>query len=284
MATQKVWLITGAAKGFGLEFVKAALASGDKVIATVRSQPEQLAATLHHPPDLFIVQMDVTNEAQVQAAVQEGIAHFGRLDVVINNAGYGLIGGIEEATDAETRRQYDTNVFGLLRVTRAVLPTLRQQQSGHLINISSLFSYDARAGVALYGSTKFAVRGISQGLAVELAPFGIHVTDVAPGLFSTEFVSSDSYALIGHPIADYGETPVGQLRTNIAHYHKSQPGDPQKLAQLVVQLVAAAQPPLHLPIGQDAVDLYQQSVAKLKQEITPWLAQATSTDHVAAGA
>lgn len=284
MSSKKVWLVTGAAKGFGLEFVKAALGMGDQVIATVRSKPEQLARTLHHPADLFIVLMDVTDEIQVKAAVQQGVDHFGRLDVVINNAGYGLMGGIEEATDAEVRKQYDTNVFGLLNVTRAVLPTLRKQRSGHIINISSLLGYDVSAGLALLGSTKFAVRGLSQGLAVELAPFGIHVTDVAPGLFSTEFISSDSYATIGNPIADYNETPVGELRTNIGQFHKAQPGDPQKLAQVVVQLVASAHPPLHLPIGQDAVAMYQQSVAKLAAEITPWLTLATSTDHVKAQA
>lgn len=284
MASKKVWLVTGAAKGFGLEFVKAALESGDQVIATVRSQPEQLAQTLHHPADLFIVLMDVTDETQVKAAVQQGIDHFGRLDVVINNAGYGLIAGVEEATDAEARKQYDTNVFGLLNVTRAVLPTLRKQKSGHIINISSLFGYDAWAGLGLYGSTKFAVEGISQGLAVDLAPFGIHVTAVAPGLFSTEFLSSESYAVTGNPIADYDETPVGQIRAGIGQFHKTQPGDPKKLAQVVVQLVASENPPVHLPIGKDAVDLYQQNVAKTQQELAGWLAAATSTDHAKADA
>lgn len=222
MATKKVWLVTGAAKGFGLEFVKAALSLGDQVIATVRSKPEQLADTLNHPADLFIVLMDVTNEAQVKAAVAQGVEHFGRLDVVINNAGYGLIAGVEEATDAEVRKQYDTNVFGLLNVTRAALPTLRKQKSGHIINISSLFGYDAWAGLGIYGSTKFAVEGISQGLAVDLAPFGIHVTAVAPGLFSTEFLSSESYATTSNPIVEYNETPVGQMRAGISQFHKNQ--------------------------------------------------------------
>jgi NAD(P)-dependent dehydrogenase (short-subunit alcohol dehydrogenase family) len=152
MKTQKVWFITGASRGFGLEIARAALAVSDQVVATVRSQPAQLAATLHNHLDLYVVQMDVTQEDQVQVAVKQGIARFGWLDVLVNNAGFGMVGAIEEATDAEVCQQYDTNVFGLLNVTRAVLPHLRQQKSGRIINISSLFGYDAVPGWGLSGS------------------------------------------------------------------------------------------------------------------------------------
>ncbi|HEY9826655.1 MAG TPA: SDR family oxidoreductase, partial [Stenomitos sp.] len=174
MKTQKVWFITGASRGFGLEIARAALASGDHVVATVRSKPEQLATALHNHPDLYVVQMDITQEDQVQAAVKQGVARFERIDVLVNNAGFGMVTAIEEASDTEVRNLYETNVFGLLNVTRAVLPYLRQQTSGHIINISSLFSYDAVPGWGLYGSTKFAIEGLSKGLAVELAPLGIH--------------------------------------------------------------------------------------------------------------
>ncbi|WP_210521306.1 SDR family NAD(P)-dependent oxidoreductase [Hymenobacter terricola] len=279
MYTQKVWLVTGAGKGFGFEITKAALAAGDKVIASVRSKPGQLAAALEHHPALFIVQMDVTNEAQVQAAVASGVAHFGHLAVVVNNAGYGMVAAIEEATDAEARRQYDTNVFGVLNVIRAVLPVLRQQQSGHIINISSLYAYGVLPGWALYGSTKFAIEGISQGLSAELEPFGIHVTAVAPGLFSTDFLSAESFVTTSHPIAEYDATTVGQMRAGSAQFHGQQPGDPKKLAQVIVQLAHTEQPPVHLPIGRDAVDMYQKNAASTAQEIAAWLPVSTRTDR-----
>ena len=278
MKMQKVWFITGASRGFGLEIAKAALAAGDQVVATVRSNPAQLAAVLDNHPDLYVVPMDVTQEDQVQAAVQQSIARFDRIDVLVNNAGYGMITAIEEATDAEVRKQYDTNVFGLLNVTRAVLPYLRQQKSGHVINISSLFGYDVVPGWSLYGSTKFAVEGLSKGLAVELAPLGIHVTTVAPGLFTTDFLSTDSYVAAKTIIDDYQAT-VGRMRSGADALHGNQPGDPKKFAQVMIQLANTEHPPLHLPVGKDAVDFYQNNAAKMAQEIEAWLPVSTSTDH-----
>lgn len=278
MKTQKVWFITGASRGFGLEIARAALAAGDRVVATVRSQPGQLASDLHNHPDLYVVQMDVAQEDQVQVAVQQGITRFGRVDVLVNNAGYGIVTAIEEATDAEVRKQYDTNVFGLLNVTRAVLPYLRQQKSGRIINISSLFGYDAVPGWGLYGSTKFAVEGISKGLAIELAPLGIHVTVVAPGLFTTDFLSTESYVVGKTIINDYQET-VGPMRSGADALHRNQPGDPKKFAQVIVQLANTDRPPLHLPVGKDAVAMYQNNAAKMAEDIEAWLPVATSTDH-----
>ncbi|MDB5089594.1 MAG: NADP-dependent 3-hydroxy acid dehydrogenase YdfG, partial [Mucilaginibacter sp.] len=194
MKKQKVWFITGASKGFGLEIAKAALAAGDKVVATVRSNADGLRSKLQQDNEVLVVSLDVTNEQQVKEGVQNAISRFGHIDVLVNNAGYGLLGATEEASDEEVRKQYDTNVFGLLNVTRAVLPHMRSQHSGHIINISSLFGYTASApGFGLYGSTKFAVEGISEGLALEVKPLGIHVTAAAPGLFSTNFTSPDAY-------------------------------------------------------------------------------------------
>ncbi|MCC5668551.1 SDR family NAD(P)-dependent oxidoreductase [Nostoc sp. CHAB 5784] len=278
MQTQKVWFITGASRGFGLEIARAALAAGDQVVATVRSQPAQLATTLHNHPDLYVVQMDVTQENQVQVAVEQGIAHFGRVDILVNNAGYGIVTAIEEATDAEVRKLYDTNVFGVLNVTRAVLPYLRQQKSGRIINISSLFSYDAVPGWGLYGSTKFAVEGLSKGLAIELAPLGIHITAVAPGLFTTDFLSTESYVAAKTIIPDY-ETTVGPMRSGADALHGHQPGDPKKLAQMILQLANTDRPPLHLPVGKDAIAMYRSNAAKMAQEIEAWLPVAISTDH-----
>lgn len=278
MKTQKVILVTGASKGFGLEIAKTALATGDKVIATVRSKADQLAASLNNDPNLLVVTMDVTNEAQVKAAVAEGLLRFGKIDVVINNAGYGIVTAIEEATDAEVKAQYDTNVFGLLNVLRAALPHLRAQRSGHIINVSSLFGFDAIPGWALYGSTKFAVEGISKGLAVELEPLNIKVTVVEPGLFSTEFLSAESYSASKNIIADYATT-VGPMRAGADQLHGNQPGDPKKLAQVVVDIAHNDNPPLHLPIGKDAVGMYKANAEKTSKEIDQWIEVSTSTDH-----
>lgn len=279
MKNEKVWFITGASKGFGLEIAKAALASGDKVVATVRRNPEQLYTALNSVPALFVVQLDVTNEKEVEAGIKKAVAHFGQIDVVVNNAGYGMVTAIEEATDEETRKQYDTNVFGLLNIVRNVLPFLRKQRSGHIINLSSLFGYGAITGWALYGSTKFAVEGISSGLALELAPFGIKVTAVAPGLFSTDFLSAESYSASKNIILDYQDTAVGQMRRGVGQLHGKQPGDPKKLAEVVVKLANTEHPPVHLPIGKDAVAMYRNSIAKTSREIDEWEALSSSTDH-----
>jgi NAD(P)-dependent dehydrogenase (short-subunit alcohol dehydrogenase family) len=278
MKTQKVWFITGASRGFGLEIARAALASGDNVVATVRSKPEQLVTALHNHPDLYVVQMDITQEDQVQAAVKQGIDRFGRIDVLVNNAGFGMVTAIEEASDAEVRKLYDTNVFGLLNVTRAMLPYLRQQKSGHIINISSLFGYGAVPGWGLYGSTKFAIEGLSKGLAVELAPLGIYVTVVAPGLFTTDFLSTESYVAAKTIIDDYRET-VEPMRSGADALHGQQPGDPKKLAQVMIQLANTEHPPLHLPVGNDAIAMYQNNTTKVAQDIEAWLPISMSTDH-----
>lgn len=275
----KVWFITGASKGFGFEIAKAVLASGDQVVATVRKDAKQLADKLGYAEQLLVVTLDVTNEPDVQAGVKTAIDRFGRIDVLVNNAGYGLLAATEEATADEVRKQYDTNVFGLLNVTRSVLPQLRKQASGHIINISSLFAYlNDLPGLGLYGSTKYAVEGISEGLSVELKPFGIHVTSVAPGLFSTDFASANSYQTSTAIIDDYHET-VGVMRGRMANFHGSQPGDPSKLAAVILTLVASNNPPLHLPIGADAVERFRQKALLIGREVEAWESISKSTDH-----
>jgi NAD(P)-dependent dehydrogenase (short-subunit alcohol dehydrogenase family) len=203
MKTQKIWFITGISKGFGFEIAKAALQAGDKVAGTVRNNASALYASLDKHPNLLVVKMDVTKEIEVKEAVQKTIDHFDKIDIVLNNAGYGIVGAIEEVSDAEARKQYDTNVFGLLNVLRSTLPFLRKEKSGHVINVSSLFAFDPLAGWALYGSTKNAVEGISKGLAKELEPFGIKVTSIEPGLFRTGFTAKDSYIVAENAISDY---------------------------------------------------------------------------------
>jgi len=275
----KVWFITGASKGFGFEIARAALAIGDQVVATVRKNAGELSARLGGGDQLLVVTLDVTNEKEVKAGVKAAIDRFKHIDVLVNNAGYGLLAATEEASAEEVRKQYDTNVFGLLNVTRAVLPQLRKQASGHIINISSLFGYlNNVPGFGLYGSTKYAVEGISEGLATELRPLGIQVTSVAPGLFSTEFASTDSYQTSAVVLDTYKGT-VGGVRANIGHLNGKQPGDPSKLADVIVKLAASENPPLHLPIGSDAIKKFREKTAQITREIEEWESISTSTDH-----
>jgi NAD(P)-dependent dehydrogenase (short-subunit alcohol dehydrogenase family) len=275
----KVWFITGASKGFGFEIAKAVLASGDTVVATVRKNAKDLAARLGDDKKTLVVTLDVSNEAEVKTGVKQAIEKFGRIDVLVNNAGYGLLAATEEATNEEVKKQYDTNVFGLLNVTRAVLPHMRQQGSGHIINISSLFGYlNSVPGFGLYGSTKYAVEGITEGLALEVKPLGIHVTAAAPGLFSTEFVSTDSYQSSKLVLDAYKDT-VGMIRNATGQIHGSQPGDPAKLADVIVKLAASDNPPLHLPIGPDAVENFRKKTAQMTKEVDEWESISSSTNH-----
>jgi len=276
----KVWLVTGASKGFGFEIAKAALAGGDRVVATVRKNPEALTTSLGGGDRALVVTLDVTNEKEVKAGVQAAIDRFGRIDVLVNNAGYGLLAATEEASDDEVRKQYGTNVFGLLNVTRAVLPQMRKQGSGHIINISSLFGYlnSEVPGFGLYGSTKYAVEGISEGLATELKPLGIKVTAAAPGLFSTEFTAADSYQH-GALVLDAYKDTVGAVRDNMGRFHGTQPGDPAKLGAVIVRLANSDNPPLHLPIGRDSVKNFRDKSVRMAKEVDEWEAVSVSTDH-----
>jgi len=223
--------------------------------------------------------MDVTRESDVKDAVAKSIGNFGNLDIVVNNAGYGIVGAIEEVSDAEARKQYDTNVFGVLNVLRATLPFLRKQRSGHIINVSSLFAFDPLIGWALYGSTKNAVEGISQGLAKELQLFGIGVTVIEPGLFRTGFTGKDSFAIAQNAISDYENTRVGQMRKSTGTFHGTQPGDPAKLAVVVVKLGHTENPPLHLPIGTDSINNYNIFKGKLANDVNTWMKDSLSTDY-----
>lgn len=284
MKKQKVWFITGASRGFGFEIAKAALRAGDKVVATVRKNAEQLAASLSAGSDLLVVVLDVTNKQQVEDGIAKALATFGRVDVLVNNAGYGFLGAFEEATDEDIFKQYNTNVFGLLHVTRALLPHMRQAKTGHIINFSSLFGYKASApGFGLYASTKFAVEGISEGLALEVKPLGIHVTSVAPGIFATDFLASDSYIVSHNSIDAYAAT-VGQLKDFAHQLHGNQPGDPAKFAQVIVALANSNNPPVHLPIGKDAITSFREKTVETEAEIKAWEEISASTDFQRAAA
>jgi NAD(P)-dependent dehydrogenase (short-subunit alcohol dehydrogenase family) len=273
---QKVWLVTGASRGIGAEIAKAALAAGDKVIATAR-KVKGLKGSLGGGDNIFAVKMDVTKEKKVKQTVDEALEHFGRIDVLVNNAGFGLLGAVEEASAEEVEEIYRTNVFGLLHVTRTVLPAMRQQRSGHVINISSVGGYRSAAGWGLYCSTKFAVEGISEALHEELAPLRIHVTVVEPGYFRTDFLDSSSLRDTEINIADYAEM-VGKLREFAAGRNHQQAGDPKKLGEALVQLVNAPEPPLRLPLGTDALEWIAAKNKSVEEETAKWKALASSTD------
>ncbi len=270
----KVWMITGASRGIGAEIAKAALAAGDQLIATARDT--RAFDQFKGNDSVIAVAIDVTNEAQVVAGVREGLSRFGRIDVLVNNAGFGMLGAIEETPAEEVERVYRTNVFGLLNVTRAVLPTMRKQRSGRIINLSSLGGYRASAGWGVYCSTKFAVEGITEALHDELAPLGIHVTVVEPGFFRTDFMDTRSLSKIAQEIDDYAAT-AGKTRETAAERNHQQPGDPAKLADAIVQLANAAEPPLRLPLGRDAVERIAEKNAFVEAETAKWRSLAEST-------
>ncbi len=273
----KVWFITGASRGFGLLIARDALARGDQVIATAR-EPQAVTAALGAHPNLLALRLDVTQEAPAVLAASAAVERFGRIDVLVNNAGYGLLASVEEASDAEIRAQYDTNVFGLLNVTRAVLPYMRARRAGHIINMSSVGGYKSYPGWGIYCSTKFAVEALTESLAMELAPLGIHATTVEPGFFRTDFLDATSMKDAARPIGDYAGT-VGEMRTLMAGVNHRQPGDPHKLSLAILALADAAQPPLRLPLGSDTVAGIREKNAFVEQELGQWLEVAMSTNH-----
>lgn len=275
----RTWFITGASRGFGELIVKQALEAGDAVIAAAR-KPEQITSRFGDHPRLLAVRLDVTQEAEAHQAVAAGIKRFGRIDILVNNAGYGLLGAVEEASAEEIEPLFATNVFGLLAVTRAVLPHMRRQRSGHIINISSIGGYEAYAGWGVYGATKFAVEGLSEALSQELQALGIHVTVVEPGFFRTDFLDSSSLIRSAREIDDYDAT-VGAMRRYAAGANHAQPGDPAKLAKAFLSLVNAPNPPRRLPLGSDTVQRLEQKNRFVETELAEWRELALSTDFAA---
>lgn len=272
----RIWLITGASRGIGARIAEAALAQGDAVVATSRSA-DSVTERLGASDALLPLALDVTDEAQARHVVGAALERFGRIDVLVNNAGYGLLGAVEEATADEVRRLYETNVFGLLNVTRAVLPAMRARRAGHVINISSLGGVRSAAGFGVYCSTKFAVEGLTEALHAELAPLGVHATVVEPGYFRTEFLDTASLSVSPLVLEDYAES-AGAVREAARRINLNQPGDPVRLAQAVVQLVASPTPPLRLPLGTDTLQTIADKHAFVEKETAAWRDLAASTD------
>lgn len=278
-SSSQTWFITGASSGFGEALATYILEQGGRVAATFR-QPEQAQAfTAKEPGRTFGVVCDVTNEAQVKTAVAEAIAHFSHLDVVVNNAGYGSMGSIEEVPAEEVRRQFDVNVFGALHVLRAVLPHLRQRRSGHILNITSIGGLRAFPGVGVYNSSKFALEGIGESLALQVAPLGIRVTNIEPSGFRTKW-AGESATIANTQIDDYQST-VGENLRSIQGYSGSQPGDPVRAAKAMYDVVQMENPPLHLPLGKAAVKGAREKVASLSKELEQYAAIGDAADFPA---
>ncbi|MFD6756164.1 oxidoreductase [Micromonospora gifhornensis] len=272
------WFITGASRGFGLEIARQALDRGDNVVATARN-PEAVSAALpDHGDRLLAVALDVTDEEQARAAVSCAVEAFGAIDVLVNNAGRGLLGAVEESSDAEVRAIYDTNVFGLLNVTRAVLPVMRSQRSGRILNVSSLGGFSSSAGFGIYCSTKFAVEGISEAMRAELAGLGIAVTLVEPGYFRTDFLDDRSLLTEGTVIDDYAGT-AGAVRGAVPGLNHAQPGDPVKGAAAFLTLADAANPPVRAQLGSDCLQELENKITQLRTESEAWRDLALSTDY-----
>lgn len=274
--SNKVIFVTGASRGFGELIVAQALAKGHSVVATARN-PQTLVEKFRDHPDVLAVALDVTDEAQAHAAAMAAVERFGRIDVLINNAGYGLLGAVEEATAKEIEAVYRTNVFGLLAVTRAVLPYMRRKRSGRIINFSSIGGYVAHAGWGVYCSTKFAVEGLTEALAIELQPLGIYATVVEPGAFRTDFLDAKSLAVSPRSIEDYKATS-GAMREFAAGINHAQQGDPAKLADVLIEFLDAANPPVRLPLGSDTVKAIEAKNASTHELLNRWRSVSVSTD------
>jgi NADP-dependent 3-hydroxy acid dehydrogenase YdfG len=267
-SNQRVWFITGASTGFGRLLAEEVLKAGGKVIATARNLDKVKNIEAQYPQTAKALALDVTDAGQVDSAVTQAFAQFGQVDVLVNNAGYGVAGAIEEVSEAEFMPMFETNVFGLLRVTRAFLPHLRKQRSGHILNLSSIGGVVASPGMGFYNATKFAVEGISEALAGELAPLGIRVTIIEPGPFRTDFLGR-SGVVAKTRIADYDST-AGNMRRYFAENDGKQKGDPLRAVHAMMQVVESPEPPLRLLLGASALERSRSKLHNWEKEIATW--------------
>jgi len=273
----RTWFITGAARGLGAAIARAALDAGDTVVVAGRNRDALIKVVGEDSDRVLSVVLDVADLTQAQPAVDAALARFGRIDVLVNNAGYGHLGLFEETTAADAQTQYDTNVFGLMAVTRAVLPAMRARRSGRIFNVSSIGGIVGGASGTLYCASKFAVEGFSESLAQEVAAFDIQVTIVEPGFFRTDFLEPTSVRHGTNPIADYAEASAA-LKTFYDARSRNQAGDPHKLGLALVALVDAPQQPVRWAAGSDGLAIVQSKIASLQAELDAWKDLTLSTD------
>ena len=268
------WFITGISRGLGKDLAEAALARGDRVVGTTRDGKSGIAASRGM---LHVLPLEVGDAAAIESTVAKAFEHAGGLDVIVNNAAYGLLGAIESASDAEVARLFDVNVFGTFRVIRAALPKLRAQGRGHIINITSIAGRAPMAGSGLYAATKSAIEGLSQSLAQEVEPLGIKVTVVAPGAFRTDFLSPHSIRKSSGRSDDYTNS-VGRTMSRLDAMAGKQLGDPARAAQALLAVVDAERPPLHLLLGSDALHRAREKLDEVIEEMDRWEEVTCGTD------
>lgn len=275
--TEKTFLITGAGAGFGRAFAEAALEAGHTVVGTVRREDQRLAFEALHRKRAHGAIIDVTHFDAIDPEVRKIEAHVGPIDVLINNAGYGHEGILEESPLAELIRQFEVNVFGAVAMIKAVLPTMRRRRGGHIVNITSMAGYISMPGIAYYSGSKFALEGITEALAQEVKGLGIKVTAIAPGSFRTEWAGR-SMVRSDRSISDY-DTVFDPVRKRRQEYSGHQAGDPAKAARVLLEIVESDEPPTHLLLGTDALKVVKERLAGLQDEIQAWEPVSRSTDY-----
>lgn len=271
----KTWFITGASSGFGRLLAEHLLDLGASVIATAR-QVEQISGLTANRPGSYVVPLDVTDKGSIEHAIAQGLAYTGGVDVLVNNAGYGLCGAVEEASEDEYMPMFQTNLFGLINVTKAFLPHFRQRRSGGIINLSSIGGLIGSPGWGFYNATKFAVEGLSEALHAELAPLGIKVMVVEPGPFRTDFLGRSGKEA-GVRIPDY-ETTVGKTRDYFKTQAGKQPGDPQRAVEAMVEAMSSPEPPKHLLLGKIALQRYRDHIKQWSESLDKWQDITTGAD------
>lgn len=270
MKAKKVWFVTGASKGLGLSLVKKLLQNGYCVVATTRNI-QSLTEKVGNTSNVFLpLEVNLTENNDVKSAIEKSIAHFGKIDVVVNNAGYGQTGTLEELTDEEARKNFDVNVFGTLNIIRNVMPYLRNQKSGNIFNISSAGGFfGSFAGWGIYCSTKFAMAGFTEALAEEVKEFGIKVSVVYLGYFRTDFLTKGSLSLPKQPIQDYEAARQSeQLHRNTIN--GNQPNDPEKAADVLIAISKEENPPVHLLLGKDSLEMLQSKMDIITKDVEQW--------------
>ncbi len=271
-----VWFITGCSTGFGRELARITLDRGYRVVVTARKPAEIADLAVGHEARALILQLDVTKSEEIAAAVAAAQAQFGRIDVLVNNAGIGYFGAVEESDDDEVRRMFEINFWGLANMTRAALPGMRARRSGHIVNISSMGGVRGAPGVGYYNATKFGLEGLSEALAQEVAPLGIKVLIVEPSGFRTDWAGRSANET-RHPIADYDST-AGARQRQIRGYSGKQPGDPARAAAAIVQAVESADAPLRLMLGKAALAAGRAKVESLKRDFESWAEVSEGAD------
>jgi len=277
METKKVWFVTGASKGLGLALVKKLLAKNYRVAAATRNT-QSLISEIGEKSEAFLpLELNLTDNEDVRTAILKTVEYFGQIDVVVNNAGYGQIGTLEELTDEEARANFDVNVFGTLNVIRNTVPYLREQKSGHLFNISSIGGYSGNfPGWGIYCATKFAVAGLTESLAEEIKEFGVHATVVYPGYFRTDFLSKDSVKTPANPIQVY-ETARNSEQAHLNEINGNQPNDPEKGAEALIALSEVENPPVHFLLGSGTSEFLDAKIKTITGDAKQWEALTVST-------